>query len=132
MKEPLSFAATATAVTLGPAVSSVLGVELQVIAWALVGGFFGAARAPANRREARWLQYTESAVQYVLASLLSALTATVASRYLSGDTLFASLLGASFSFAFYPLTQRLVARAADVFDVALSRLGVPPPKEGPP
>lgn len=112
------------------AVSGVLGVELQVIAWSLVGGFFGAARAPPRSREARWLQYGESALQYVLASLLSALTATVVSRYLRGDSLLASLMGACFSFAFYPLTQRLVARAADTFDAALTKFGVPPPDKG--
>ena len=117
---------------IGVYVSRALGIDTQIIAWALVGGFFGAARAPRIDRQSRWLQSAEAVVQYFAASLLSALAAAVLGRYVKpDDVLLHSLIGAGLSFMFYPITSRLVKRAGDAVDAALQvRFGVPPPKEG--
>lgn len=133
MAEPVTPSLVAQVVTppliggsVGAAVSSLLGIDVQTIIWALIGGFFGAARAPEIKRSSTLVLYLQITVQYLLACLISALAATAIGHLLNVGGLPAvrNLLASAFSFAFYPLTQRIVGRAGDIVDAGLDRLGV--------
>jgi hypothetical protein len=110
-------ASVTTAGAASALLSQLLGVEPQVVVWALIGGFFGAARAP----KVGWFK---AALQYLLASLLSALAATVVAKWIGNDSALRNLLAGAFSIGFYPLMSRAVERMGDVFDSALERVGI--------
>lgn len=113
-----SISIAVTVVTaIGATVNAVLGVEMQAVLWAMIGGFFGAALGPPMQNT------LFSIIRYVFASLLSALAASWIERKIDGgaDPGLRNLIAGALSFGFYPLTQSMIRRADWVVGSLLQR-----------
>ncbi len=116
---------------LGLAFSTFLGLDVNTIAWALIGGVAGEARVART-------SWVATLVQFLAVSLLSALTATILWYVFEWKNEWLRHgVAAFFSFYFYPLTQRITIRVGGLADAMLNRAMVvfglhpvgKPPKE---
>lgn len=111
MNEPVSATAAAgiTLAGVSAAVTAALGVDVTTICWALAGGWFGSSFAPKVGPIA-------TVVQFVLASLISALAATVAAEPWSLNPTQMHLLAAGLSMSFYALKKILFSRLGAIVE----------------
>lgn len=127
MSEPvITPAAAATAgVTISgvsAAVASALGIDVTTICWALAGGWFGSSFAPK-------VGPIKTVVQFLAASLISALGATVAADWWQLKPGYMHLLAASLSSSFYALKRAILARVGLALDRVLDRIWPAAPKD---
>lgn len=118
--EPASSAASAAyavgAGAVSAGVASLIGVDVATIGWALVGGWFGSAFAPKAGP-------TATVVQFVFASLISALAATAFAWYwLIKEPVIIHLAAAAISMSFYVLKHALLHRIGIAIDKSLNRI----------
>ena len=124
MSEVAVQATTATAAGVGAVVVALIGVEPQVLFWALVGCGLGVPLAPPA---GRW----RAALTFLLASLASALLGTfMALEFIGPEAPAARLAVATkgvtliLGIGFHPLVSVVVGSIPDVWGGLLRRLGV--------
>lgn len=110
----------------GLSLVDILGVDGRVVGWALFGGWFGASFAPR-------MGAGRALIEFVLASLVSALAATTIAGYLGiTDQQPVRFLACAISALFYTLQHHMIARAGLLVDRLLTKWLGAPPSDPPP